>query len=173
MSGIWVVVGVLAVATVFGVWFTRSSGRIKDARVVTTPPGIQAARDDDPPADIEADVPDARSAALVEALQGRLGQRATVVQFSSAFCQPCRATRRILEEVTAMVPGVAHVEIDAEDNLDLVRALDVRRTPTVMFLDADGILRKHASGLPRKADVIAAIGELVPASPSDPPDFAI
>ena len=61
-----------------------------------------------------------------------------------------------------MVPGVAHIEIDAEDNLDLVRALDIRRTPTVLFLDSDGVIRKQASGLPRKADVIAAIGDLVP-----------
>ncbi len=61
-----------------------------------------------------------------------------------------------------MVPGVAHVEIDAEDNLDLVRALGIRRTPTVLFLDSDGDVRKRASGLPRKVDVIAAIGELVP-----------
>ena len=90
-----------------------------------------------------------------------LGERATLVQFSSAFCQPCRATRRILEEVTVLVPGVSHVEIDAEDNLDLVRALDIRRTPTVLFLDSTGVVRKHASGQPRKADVIAALGEIV------------
>ena len=95
-----------------------------------------------------------------------------MVQFSSAFCQPCRATRRILEEVTTMVPGVSHVEIDAEDHLDLVRELDIRRTPTVLFLDAGGVQRKHASGLPRKADVIAALGDIIPGSDGDP-DFAI
>lgn len=171
MTGVWVVVGVLVLATVFGVWFRRTSGRIKDAPVPIS--GVVPAKDDDPPVDIEPDVPDARSTALAEALAGRLGQQATVVQFSSAFCQPCRATRRILEEVTAMVPGVAHVEIDAEDNLDLVRALDIRRTPTVLFLNAQGGIRKHASGLPRKADVIAAIGDLVPGDSAPPPDFAI
>jgi len=71
-----------------------------------------------------------------------------------------------------MVPGVAHVEIDAEDHLDLVRELDIRRTPTVLFLDADGVQRKHASGLPRKADVIAALGDIIPGSAGDS-DFAI
>ena len=30
-----------------------------------------------------------------------LGERATLLQFSSAFCAPCRATRRVLGEVAA------------------------------------------------------------------------
>ncbi|MCD9879885.1 TlpA family protein disulfide reductase [Streptomyces guryensis] len=90
-----------------------------------------------------------------------LGERATLVQFSSAFCAPCRATRRLLGEVAGMVPGVTHVEIDAEDHLDLVRALDILKTPTVLVLDADGRVVRRATGQPRKADVIAALGEAV------------
>lgn len=90
-----------------------------------------------------------------------LGERATLVQFSSAFCQPCRATRRILDDVSGLVPGVAHVEVDAESNLALVRRLDVRRTPTVLVLDARGAVVRRASGQPRKADVLAALGEAV------------
>ncbi|MCI3155735.1 thioredoxin family protein [Streptomyces werraensis] len=87
-----------------------------------------------------------------------MGERATLVQFSSAFCAPCRATRRVLGEVAAMVPGVAHVEIDAEARLDLVRRLGVERTPTVLVLDAEGRVVRRAAGQPRKADVIAALG---------------
>jgi thiol-disulfide isomerase/thioredoxin len=89
-----------------------------------------------------------------------LGSRATLLQFSSAFCAPCRATRRILAEVAGMTDGVAHVEIDAESRLDLVRQLDVRRTPTVFVLGPDGRICKRASGQPRKADVIAALGQV-------------
>lgn len=89
------------------------------------------------------------------------GERATLVQFSSAFCAPCRATRRILGEVAAMVPGVAHVEVDAEARLDLVRRLGVERTPTVLVLDRDGRIVRRAAGMPRKADVIAALGAAV------------
>jgi hypothetical protein len=69
-----------------------------------------------------------------------------------------------------MVPGVSHVEIDAEENLELVRALDIRRTPTVLFLDRAGVVRKQASGQPRKADVVAALGEILPGGA---PDFVI
>lgn len=89
------------------------------------------------------------------------GERATLVQFSSAFCQPCRATRRVLAEVSALVPGVSHIEIDAEARLELVRELEIVATPTVLVLDARGNVVRRASGQPRKADVIAALGEAV------------
>jgi thiol-disulfide isomerase/thioredoxin len=94
-------------------------------------------------------------------LGGPLGERATLVQFSSAFCAPCRATRRVLAEVTGMVEGVRHVEIDAEAQLDLVRRLHILKTPTVLVLDADGSVVRRASGQPRRADVIAALGAAV------------
>ncbi|MEU7551873.1 thioredoxin family protein [Streptomyces sp. NPDC044571] len=89
------------------------------------------------------------------------GERASLVQFSSAFCQPCRATRRILTEVAELVDGVEHIEIDAEQNLELVRALGIEKTPTVLVLDAAGRIVRRAAGMPRKADVIAALGAAV------------
>jgi thiol-disulfide isomerase/thioredoxin len=170
MSGVWVVVIVLAVGTILGLWFRWGNGRIKETTMSEQPP-FQQASADEPPAAIEPDPPSAEAVALAGVLSDRLGERATVVQFSSAFCQPCRATRRILEEVTVMVSGVAHVELDAEENLDLVRALDIRRTPTVLFLDAAGEIRKRASGQPRKVDVVAALGDLIPED--EQPDFEI
>ncbi|MFF9405395.1 TlpA family protein disulfide reductase [Streptomyces anandii] len=94
-------------------------------------------------------------------LGGDLGERATLVQFSSAFCAPCRATRRVLREVADVVPGVAHIEIDAEARLELVRELGIVRTPTVLVLDAEGRIVRRATGQPRKADVIAALGAAV------------
>ncbi|MEU7133310.1 thioredoxin family protein [Streptomyces sp. NPDC046261] len=90
-----------------------------------------------------------------------LGRRATLVQFSSAFCRPCAATRRVLADVAAMVEGVAHVEIDAEAHLGLVRALGIGATPTTLVLDATGRVVRRAAGQPRKADVIAALGAAV------------
>jgi thiol-disulfide isomerase/thioredoxin len=99
-----------------------------------------------------------------------LGERATLLQFSSAFCAPCRATRRILSEVADMTEGIAHVEIDAESHLDLVRELGILRTPTVLVLAADGRIVRRASGQPRKADVIGALGVAVEAgSPNSYP----
>jgi len=90
-----------------------------------------------------------------------LGEQATLLQFSSAFCAPCRATKVVLGDVAQMVPGVVHIEVDAESHLDLVRQLDVTRTPTVLVLDATGRIRTRATGAPRKADVIAALGAVI------------
>jgi thiol-disulfide isomerase/thioredoxin len=59
-----------------------------------------------------------------------LGSNATLLQFSSSFCAPCRAARQLLADVAARNAGVTHVEINVADRLDLVRRLDVRRTPT-------------------------------------------
>lgn len=89
------------------------------------------------------------------------GERATLVLFSSVFCAPCRATRRVLGEVAGLVPGVTHVEIDAETHLNLVRQLGIRKTPTVLVLDAEGTVVRRATGQPRRADVIAALGAAV------------
>jgi thiol-disulfide isomerase/thioredoxin len=129
----------LAVAAALGLWLRGSGRRLARARPAT----VDVPRLDR--ADLGAD----------------LGERATLVQFSSAFCQPCRATRRILDDVARAVSGVAHVEIDAESHLELVRRLDVRRTPTVLVLDATGRVVRRASGQPRRVDVIAALGEAV------------
>ncbi|MGQ4363326.1 TlpA family protein disulfide reductase [Streptomyces sp. SAS_272] len=137
MTGLVVCVAVLAAASAFGVLHRRRSGRVR-------------VRGRDDGRRIGAD-----------RLGAELGERATLVQFSSAFCAPCRATRRILGEVAAVVPGVAHVEIDAEAHLDLVRELDILKTPTVLVLDADGRIVRRAVGQPRKADVVAALGEAV------------
>jgi thiol-disulfide isomerase/thioredoxin len=92
---------------------------------------------------------------------GELGERATLLQFSSAFCAPCRATRRTLAEVEGMVDGVRHVELDAESHLELVRRLDILRTPTTLVLDSTGAVVKRASGAPRKPDVIAALATAI------------
>jgi thiol-disulfide isomerase/thioredoxin len=91
----------------------------------------------------------------------RLGDRATLVQFSSAFCAPCRTTRVLLADVAEREDGVTHVEVDAEQHLELVRALDVRRTPTTLILDRAGREVVRAAGAPRRHQVLAAL----PASP--------
>lgn len=132
-----VCVAVLAAASAYGVLQRRRSGRVR-----------VRGRDDGKRLDAAE-------------LGAELGERATLVQFSSAFCAPCRATRRVLGEVAEVVPGVTHVEIDAEAHLDLVRRLDILKTPTVLVLDADGRVVRRATGQPRKADVIAALGEAV------------
>jgi hypothetical protein len=111
------------------------------------------------PASRAADQPPASWAAP---LRGRLGERATVVLFSSAFCAPCRATRRLLVDVTPWLSGAAFVEIDAEGHLDLVRAAGVRRTPTVVVLDAAGFERTRLERVPSRAELYAMVAPFLP-----------
>lgn len=92
----------------------------------------------------------------------RLGVRATeadltVVQFSTAFCAPCRATKARLEQMQRSRPGLAVVQIDAESHLDEVRELDVRRTPTLFYLDRAGRLIGRSSGAPRPDQLTALV----------------
>ena len=133
-----IVVIVLAIATALGVVYRRRSG------VLRALPGSAGRLG---PPRLSADD-----------LGAPLGSTATLVHFSSAFCQPCRATRVLLGRVADMVDGVASVEVDAEANLELVRRLDIRRTPTVLLLDPDGEIVRRASGQPHLAEVVAALG---------------
>ncbi len=136
------VVVVLVAATAFALWRRRQDGHIRGVGPVGA-----------------SDLSEQRVSAAD--LGQALGVRATLVQFSTAFCQPCRATRRVLGEVAEQVDGVTHVEIDAESHLDLVRRLDVRRTPTVLVLDRQGQVVRRASGQPRVVDVVAALGQVL------------
>jgi thiol-disulfide isomerase/thioredoxin len=86
-----------------------------------------------------------------------LGERATLLQFSSSFCAPCRAARHLLADVAAGSEGVTHVDLDVADRLDLVRQLDIRRVPTVFVLGPRGQIARRASGVPRRDDVLAAV----------------
>lgn len=143
MAGPIVALCVLLAATVFGLVRRRRDGVLRSQ-----------GRD--------ADRVRGAEAVDLSGLGAQPGRRATLLQFSSAFCAPCRATRRILGEVAGIVDGVAHVEIDAESHLDLVRRLNIIRTPTVLILDGGGRIMHRASGQPRKADVIAALGHVIP-----------
>ncbi len=103
-----------------------------------------------------------RTPALTSADLGQpLGRRATFVQFSSAFCVPCRAARRVLGLVAEEHEGVAHVELDVGGRLDLGERLDIRSTPTVLVLDADGFERVRASGAPTLAQARAALARVI------------
>ncbi len=90
----------------------------------------------------------------------QLGERATLLQFSSAFCAPCRATRHVLADVASRLDGVAHLEVDAEHHLEVVRRLGVMRTPTTIVLDAGGLEVTRAAGAPTRAQVLQALSGL-------------
>jgi len=132
--GLVVVAAVLLAATCFGLVRAHRLGRLRDAD---------------------------ESRLTAEQLKApALGERATLVQFSSAFCRPCVATRHLLGDVAGKVPGVRHVEVDAESHLELVRSLGIASTPTTLLLDRGGVVRRRAVGVPHRDQVLAALAEL-------------
>jgi thiol-disulfide isomerase/thioredoxin len=153
-GGLIALVAALAVASALGLVLRRRAGRFRTGRARPAASGALGGAIS--PADV-----------LTEAdLGGPLGEQATLVQFSTAFCAPCRPTRQILGQVAGMVDGVSHVEVDAAERLDLARRLRINSTPTVLVLGPDGAVAKRAVGVPRQADVIAALGDVIrPASP--------
>lgn len=128
------IVIVLAMATAYGLWYQRSRGTVK-AKV-------------------------RRSFISESMIGGALGSTATLVQFSSAFCTPCRATRVLLENIVAGMPDVAHVEVDAEAQLDLVRQLNILSTPTTLIVNSQGLEVGRAVGAPKREQVITALAAI-------------
>ena len=140
MAGLIALLGALVVASAAGVWLRVSGRRLGRSGAAPSSSGERLTAED---------------------LGAPLGERATLVQFSTAFCQPCRATRRLLAQISGQVDGVRHIEVDAESALGLVRRLDIRRTPTVLVLDRAGRIVRRASGQPRTPDVVAALGHAI------------
>ena len=127
---------VLVLAIAFGVWYTRSRGEFRKKKTVNGPK-------------LDASV-----------IGVELGSRVTMVQFSSAFCSPCRATKALLEDMVKTMPDVRYAHIDAEANLELVRKLDIRSTPTTLFLNSDGVEVGRAMGTPKRSQVLAAVNAI-------------
>ena len=131
------ILAIFALATGYGLWYQRSRGRVKTSKKRASATPFTAGE-----------------------VGGELGSKATFIQFSSAFCTPCRATRALLTDITADLPDVAHIEIDAEKNLELVRRLDIRSTPTTLVLDKDGIEIGRAIGAPKRAEILATLAAI-------------
>ncbi|MBK8447205.1 MAG: thioredoxin family protein [Micropruina sp.] len=137
MTGLWVVLVALGVALVFGGYRALTDGRARPVRA--------AAKADDTPRLHPAQVGES------------LGSSATFVQFSSSVCAPCRATHTLLAEVTGARPSVAHIDLNAETRLDLVKQFGITRTPTVLLLDRGGAVRHRIVGAARRAEVLEAL----------------
>ena len=154
----------LGLSTVFGIYRSRTDGRIK--LTATSKLSSQQSPGNESTSHLSADPSDNGKQTSGEHVQDikstfkfgqELGRDVTLVQFSSAFCQPCRATRLLLEDVASSNPGVVHIEIDAESHLDLVRELGVNRTPTTFILNNKGDIVGKTVGLPKRAEVLNVV----------------
>ena len=172
-TGQWVLLVAVVAALGLGAYRAWADGRFRGTHGVRGAGALASEASASEPSASEPSASEASSPGAAEAPGGpvsvldgtsyaeALGERATLLQFSSAFCAPCRVTRHTLADVAARLPGVAHVEVDAEHHLDLVRRLQVMRTPTTLVLDAQGRESTRAAGAPRREQVLSALGPLV------------
>ena len=91
---------------------------------------------------------------------GRYGKRVTILQFSTTFCSQCRAAKALISDVVKNQSDISYLEIDAESNLVLVRKVDVRSTPTTIFLDKGGYEIARATGAPKRDQLLKVIASL-------------
>jgi thiol-disulfide isomerase/thioredoxin len=155
IGGLIALAVVLAVASAAGFGLRARQGRFRPqrSRAASLSPGT--GRGDAAPTA-------AADGALTAAdLGAPLGERATLVQLSTEFCTYCGPTRELLAELASERTGVAFVEIDAADRMDLTRRLRVMSTPTVLVLGADGAIERRSSGRQRKSDLLAAVGAVL------------
>ena len=128
---------VLLASSAFGIWYKRTRGEFRAKKSLHGP------------------------TLTAQIIGTPLGSKATMVQFSSAFCSPCRATKVLLEHMVETMPEIHYAHIDAESHLELVRKLDIRSTPTPLFLNSAGVEVGRAMGTPKRDQVLKALDAIV------------
>ena len=137
-NGGYVLIAVLLLSVAFGIYRKVSDGKLREEIV----PPLQGLSEhlhldhDHPP-------------------------QVTFLQFSSEFCQPCRVTNKLLDEVTNSFPAICHIELDVVEHMDLVKTYGITRTPTTLIIDKSGTVHFRATGVPKKAELTAAVTDLV------------
>ena len=133
MNNIVLLVSVFFVSLILGLWHHNKNGVIRKKR------RLHISQDE---------------------FDGRYGSRATILIFSTTFCTQCRAAKSLISEVIKNQTDISYVEVDAESNLELVRRVGIRSTPTTLFLDRAGFEIARATGAPKRDQLIKVISAL-------------
>jgi thiol-disulfide isomerase/thioredoxin len=92
-----------------------------------------------------------------------LGGRATLLQFSTEVCAPCKSTARVLDDLAARTEEVTHVDLDVTHRPELASRYRVLQTPTTFILDADGAVRARIGGAVRRETIVAELQRVLAA----------
>lgn len=138
MTGVWALLGALAVAGAIGVLLKVREGRIS--------------RRDSSADSIDLPVP----------VRDLLAPGVTLVQLSTTFCAPCRHAKVVLRDLADRTDGLTHAELDVTDLPDVAAQLGVMRTPTTLALTADGTEVLRVGGVPKRDSLLAALQPHLP-----------
>ena len=157
---LWLPIGILALTTVFGLYWRSQQGKLKTPAVASN----QISNEE-----ISKIIRHKSSfmvnSDLLDQHQMQLGKNVTLLQFSSAFCSPCKATAHVISQIVTGMDDVVYIQVASEENLKLVEKFDIKSTPTVIFFNRDGLEVGRAVGIPTKEQVIISINAV--RTPSD------
>jgi thiol-disulfide isomerase/thioredoxin len=160
---LWLPIGILALATIFGLYWRSQQGKLKAPS--RTSKSISAISNEELSKIIRSKSSFMVNADLADKRQMQLGKNVTLLQFSSAFCSPCKATAQIISHLVEGMDDVVYIQVASEENLKLVEKFDIKSTPTVIFFNRSGIEVGRAVGIPTKEQVIISINAV--RTPSD------
>ena len=149
---LWLPIAILALTSVFGLYWRSQQGKLKT-------PAVEGNRisNEEISKIIRHKSSFMVNSDLLDEHQMQLGKNVTLLQFSSAFCSPCKATAVVISQIVQGMDDVVYIQVASEENLKLVEKFDIKSTPTVIFFNRDGIEVGRAVGIPTKEQVIISI----------------
>lgn len=130
-------VALVAVSTALGLVWKSLQGRVRHTNGQTT---VRA-----------KDVPGIR----------RFGSGATLLQFSTQVCAPCKSTHTVLDSIAAERDSVTHIDLDLTNRPDLATLFHIYQTPTTFILDRKGVVRARIGGAPRREELSAELDRIL------------
>jgi thioredoxin 1 len=76
----------------------------------------------------------------------------TVYYFTADWCQPCKRTRPVVEEMNRDQSTAGFQIIDVDDNPDLVKNFGIKSVPTFILFD-DGVEKNRIIGGQTREDL--------------------
>lgn len=134
-TGAYIVIAVVVVSSLLGFMRIRTDGTVRSHK-----PGSYVTSDQ---------------------LGHEIGTAATFIQFSSPYCQPCKATHDMVSKLIADKPTVAHVDLQVADHLNMVNQLSVMRTPTTVLINGKGHIEYRVEGAPRPGELADALAKVL------------
>ena len=83
----------------------------------------------------------------------------TVYYFTTDWCQPCKKTRPIVEELNREQTTAGFQIIDVDDNTDLVKTFDIKSVPTFILFE-NGIEKNRIIGAQTRESLETFINEM-------------
>lgn len=88
-------------------------------------------------------------------------EKFTLLNVYADFCFACRMLKPILEKIKEDCrENLAVVDLDAEQNLELMREMNVKAVPVLFFYNLDGSLHLRHEGFMREESIRAVLEEM-------------